>query len=214
MNPLRAALTVALCLPVTLALADDMPATALAAPAASPVSPAEPAPEGNAGADWNVNSRYTVESVEFTDTEESDFSHRLREQIHQIAGDKLNVAALRTLARDIRSELNVHAVSFRIARGSRPDYVRVFFDVDRTHSTFDVSVPRFVWESGEGWTGIGEATLTVGRNSATLGLLSDGDDLIERYSGVRASFAHKWGTDHPFRLVFAFEDYHDEFGRE
>ncbi|HZU23908.1 MAG TPA: BamA/TamA family outer membrane protein [Bryobacteraceae bacterium] len=209
MNPLRTALAVGLCLGAAVVFAEDT------TPALVSTSPDRPNPaEGNASGDWNVNSRYIVESVEFPDTQEADFSHRLRDRIQSLAGDKLNYAALRGLAHDIRTELSAHSVSFRIARGSRPDYVRVFFDVDRTHSAFDVLVPKFVWTSGQGWTAIGEATLPFGHNTITVGLLSDGDDLVERFTGARARLTHRWGSDHPVRLVFDFEDYHEEFGRE
>ena len=74
--------------------------------------------------------------------------------------------ALKSLAHDIRSELNAHTVSFRVVRGSSPDYVRVFFDIDRKHS-IDLDVPRFVWESGQGWSAVGEATVHAGRNAIT-----------------------------------------------
>jgi hypothetical protein len=209
MNPLRTALAVGLCLGAAVVFAEDT------TPALVSTSPDRPNPaEGNASGDWNVNSRYIVESVEFPDTQETDFSHGLRDRIQHLAGDKLNIAALRGLAHDIKAELSAHRVSFRIARGSRPDYVRVFFDVDRTHSVFDIVVPKFVWTSGEGWTGVGEATLPFGHNTITVGLLSDGDDLIERFTGVRTRFTHRWGADHPVRLVFDFEDYHEEFGHE
>jgi len=203
MNRLRATLALLLCLAAAPAFADSSISPALTPPGV--------ATEGNAAATWNVNSRYTVESVEFPDTHESAFSHRLRQQIRSVAGDKLNVAGLQRLARDIRSELNAHAVSFRIARGSRPDYVRVFFTVDRARSTFDVSVPKAFWQSNAGWTGVGETTLTAGTNSLTADLLSDGDDLIERFTGVRARVAHRWRSDRPLRLVLDFEDYREDY---
>jgi hypothetical protein len=211
MNPLRAALTLGLCVSAAIVFADDdSPSTTVISPAAQPDAPAG----GNEAADWNVNSRYIVESVEFPDTRETDFSHGLRDRIGRIAGDKLDVSALRRLAHDIRGEVSAHRVSFRIARGSSPDYVRVFFDIDRTHNALDVFIPKFAWASGEGWTAIGEATLPFGRSTVTVGLLSDGDDLVERFTGVRARLTHRWGSDHPVRLAFDFEDYHEEFGHE
>src|SRR5581483_7488221 len=202
MNPSRAIIAFLLSVAAPAVFGENSISPALTPPAGGP--------EGNAAATWNVNSRYTVESVEFPDTHESSFSHRLREQIRAVAGDKLNVAGLQRLARDIRAELNAHAVSFRIARGSRPDYVRVFFAVDRAHSTFDVSVPKAFYQSNEGWTAIGEATLTAGANAFTVGVLSDGDTLLERDSGARARFVRRFGSEHPLRLVFDFEDYRDD----
>ena len=169
--------------------------------------PAGVAP-ANAAAEPNVNSRYTVEAVEFTDTDEGGFSHRLREEVRAVAGSLLDVDLLRQVAHDAKDELSAHRVTFRIARGSRPDYVRVFFDVDRNRP-FDISVPKFVWQSNEGWTGAGEATLTTRTNTFTVGFLSDNDDLVERFTGVRARVTHRWGSERPVRLVFDFEDYHE-----
>lgn len=197
MNLFRAAVALAVCVSPGLVRAGNNSPSAV--------------PPGNGAAEWNVNSRYTVEAVEFTDTDEGGFSHRLREEIRTIAGDKLNVGLLRRVAHDVQSELSAHRVSFRIARGSRPDYVRVFFDVDRNRP-FDISVPKFLWQSNGGWTGVGEATLTAANNTFTVGVLSDNDDLVERFTGVRARVAHRWGLDHPVRLIFDFEDYHEAWG--
>jgi hypothetical protein len=54
-----------------------------------------------------------------------------------------------------------------------------------------------------------EGTATVQHNGFTLGLVSDGDELLERYSGIVARYENtRLGTDR-VRLRVAFESYHE-----
>ena len=65
-------------------------------------------------------------------------------------------------------------------RGKSPDYVQVVFDVKLRPTRFDVSVPKFLYNSKQAWTGAVEGTATVGHNGFTFGVVSDGDELAER----------------------------------
>jgi hypothetical protein len=162
--------------------------------------------------EFNVNSRYTVESVEF-DGGEPGLSARLRREIQDAIGEKLNTAYLEDLARQIESEVRARAVTHRVERGSRPDHVKVVFRITRREPRFEVSVPKFLYHSKQGWSAGVEATATMAGHRVTAGLVSDGDELAERYAGVLARYEkRKLGTD-KVGLHFDFESYHEQWNR-
>ena len=70
---------------------------------------------------------------------------------------------------------------------------------------------RFVYDSKEGWSGDGGATMNFRGNAFSFGLVSNSDTTIDRYAGVRARFERKHlGTDR-LRIRFDFTSYHDEW---
>jgi len=168
---------------------------------------------GNAVDEANVNSRYTVESIDVAGQHDYTLSQPVLQQIHGLVGMKLDFQALSSLARAITREVHARGVSVRVMRGSEPEYVRVVLEVNEGYSRFDVSVPKFLWHSSEGWTAEGQATATFGNNAVSLGLASNGDDLLERYAGYDASFLRRSLGSGKVNFVLTFEDYHQEWNR-
>jgi len=78
-------------------------------------------------AEFNVNSRYTVESIEVPREAESRISRGLRRDLQRLIGQKFNTQSIDDLARRMREELNVRAVSQKILRGTAPDHVNASF---------------------------------------------------------------------------------------
>jgi len=162
-------------------------------------------------AEFNVNSRYTVESVEVPRDVESRISRSLRQDIQQIVGNRLNAAALNDLGRRLRDELKVRSVTPKLVRGTSPDHVKVVIEVGRRKNEFDLSVPKFLYHSSEGWSAAVEASTIIGNSRFAAGLVSDGDELAERYAGIRTRYEHrKLGTDR-VRLALAFDSYHQQW---
>jgi hypothetical protein len=175
---------------------------------------AENGPEpdgGNAVDEANVNSRYTVESIDVAGQHDYTLSQPVLQQIHGLVGTRLDFEALSSLARAINREVHARGVSVRVMRGSEPEYVRVVLEVNEAHSRFDVSIPKFLWHSSEGWTAEGQATATFGKNSVSFGLLSNGDDLLERYAGYNTSFERRSLGSDKVNFTLVFEDYHQEW---
>ncbi|MBZ5593503.1 MAG: BamA/TamA family outer membrane protein [Acidobacteriia bacterium] len=161
--------------------------------------------------EFNVNSRYTVESVELSREIETRISRSLRQDVQKLIGEKLNPAALNDLARRIRTELNVRNVSQQVLRGNVPDHVKVVLDIGGRKNEWDLSVPKVVYHSTEGFSAAVEGTAILGSNRFTAGLVSDGDELAERYTGVRARYENrKLGSDR-VRLRFDFASYHEQW---
>ncbi len=168
---------------------------------------------GNAVDEANVNSRYTVESIDVAGQHDYTLSKPVLRQIHGLVGTRLDFEALSGLAKAITREVHAREVSVRVMRGSEPEYVRVVLDVNEGRGRFDASVPKFLWHSSEGWTAEGQATATLENNSVSLGLLSNADDLLERYSGYTASYERRALGSGKVSFTLDFEDYHEEWNR-
>src|SRR5690242_10939600 len=138
---------------------------------------------GNQSPETNVNSRYTVESVEFSGASESRISTGLRKEIAELIGERLNPSSLDDLARRIRRELHVRSVSHHVLRGDQPEHVKVVFEIKGRPRTFEVAIPKFLYHPKQGWSAAAEGTVELGDNRMTAGVVSDGDELAERFAG-------------------------------
>ena len=178
---------------------------------------------GSQDSEININTRYTVEAVVVSggdwttnlaaDRDDQKISRALRKDILALIGEKLNPPVLNDIAKRLRKEFHARTVEHHVLRGKSPEYVRVVFDIQLRPTRFDVSVPKFLYSSAQSWSGAVEGTATVGHNGFTAGLLSDGDDLLERYTGLVARYENtQLGSDR-VRLRFQFESYHEQWNR-
>ena len=161
----------------------------------------------------NVNSRYTVESVELSGTSESNISTGLRKDISRLIGEKLSSASLDDLARRIRRELHVRAVTHHVTRGDTPEHVKVVFEVKGRPRSYEVSIPKFLYHAKQGWSAAAEGTVQVDQHRFTAGVGSDGDELPERFAGFNVRYEDRHlGTDR-LRFSFLAEGYHEQWNR-
>ena len=162
----------------------------------------------------NVNQRYLIESVslkgvELDQMDSSKMPARLRDRLKALIGQKCDMAALQDLAAEIRRELHFRTVNEHLLRGSEPDRIRVDFDAAGRDLSFDVSVPKLLYTSHEQATGEVDANIGFENNKLTVGVVSNSDDLLERFTGVTARFESAGlGTDR-VRSAVTFEDYHE-----
>jgi hypothetical protein len=180
---------------------------------------------GNQDSEFNVNSRYTVETVVLSTEDWStnlvaDRDHQgklspsLRRDVAALIGEKLNPSMLEEVGRRIRKELRARTVEHHVLRGKTPEYVQVVFEIKLRPARFDVSIPKFLYNSKQSWTGAVEATASVGHHGLTFGGISDGDELAERFSGVVARYANnRLGSDR-VQFRFQYENYHQQWHPE
>lgn len=161
--------------------------------------------------DLNVNSRYTVESIDFSTHEKYQVSQSVADQMKRLVGEHLNIDALNSLSQRINDELRARTVTFRVSRGTEQASVRVTFEVERRQSRFDVALSNLSYNSREGWTGTGRATLTAGADALTMTGLSNGDDLVERYSGIRLRYDRLGLVNNRLRLGFEFDTFREQY---
>ncbi len=181
----------------------------------APVACGAPPPPGDQDTPLevaNVNSRYTVESVSLSGWKNRPISSSLRSEIDGIVGEKFDHPRLELLAKHIQRELHVADVTVKVAKGSAPDHVMVTFEVTKgLEQNFDLRVAKFLYDSKQGWSGEGSAATHVGGNTFRFGLISDGDSLLERYSGIRAGFQRQPAGPDRLAIRFEFDSYHEQW---
>lgn len=161
----------------------------------------------------NVNSRYIVESVEIAGQFTRALSRELRDHLHHLVGSRFNAAEMSDLSARLRSELHLRSVTPHVLRGSVPDQVRLVFEIERRAAEFDVSVPKFLYHSTQGWSGELDASTTVARNRFQFGLVSDGDELTERFAGINAAYENQRLGSSRAKFRFLFESFHEQWNR-
>lgn len=161
--------------------------------------------------DLNINSRYTIESINFAGHRDYRLSTSALDEISRLVGAKVSTDALDQLALRIRGELRAHAVTFKIARGATPESVRVLIQVDRAGGSLDASIPSLRYDSVLGFTGAGQLASTIGPNAFSFRMVRDSDDLIERFSGVQAKVDRLLTANGRISLGFEFDGYQDQY---
>ncbi len=190
-----------------------IPALATAALFGQAGQPANDPQDQAQATELNVNSRYTIESVGVSNERHYRLSTSVLEEMHRLIGSRVSDEAVKRLARRIRSELRANDVTFKLLRGGNPEFVKVLFEVEKGKSDFDLSIPKFAYNSRQGWTGVGEATARVGANAFTFGGLTDGDTLVERFTGFKGKYERLSVASDRVNLAFEFDAYHEQYNR-
>ena len=84
----------------------------------------------NADPAENVNSRYTVESVEVLGYSKSKLSRTVRERIDKLVGTKYDTLALTGVVWKIREEVRARHINVRVGRGTKPEHLAVRLEVE------------------------------------------------------------------------------------
>ena len=185
---------------------------AMVLPALCSPLPDEP-PDQEAGP-TNVNTRLIVESVQIVGQGSSKLSDPLRSELGEFAGKNFDQTLLERLADRVKRELHAPDVKMHVVKGDMPDHVIVNFEIGAEHEKrFDLDLARFLYDSKEGWSGQGHATVNIHQNAFSFGMVSDGDRLNERYAGIQAAFERKHvGTDR-LQVRFDFSSYHEQWNQ-
>jgi hypothetical protein len=164
-------------------------------------------------AESNVNQRYTIESVSVggVQVEKAKLPSSLRHRLSSMVGARCDMAAIQEIASDLQKELRLRSVSQRLLKGSQPDRIRINFEVVRRDFAFDLSVPRFFFHSKQGWTGEVEASAHAGQNTFTLGAVSNGDDLTERFTGLVARYDDSKLFSDKLRFGIGFQAFQEQW---
>ncbi|SPE31970.1 conserved hypothetical protein [Candidatus Sulfopaludibacter sp. SbA3] len=181
---------------------------------------------GTQDSDINVNTRYTVDAVTIfgkgwkttflenhTDQAEQtqSLTSKLKADLVDLIGHKLNPGVLDTLAQRIKKELSAREVTHRLLRSDTPDHVQVEFEVTPNRGGADLNVTQFAYNSRLGWSGAGEAGFNLQQHYFMLGLVSDGEWLPERNAGFNVRYEdRRLGSDR-ISLRLQFESYHDQW---
>lgn len=139
----------------------------------------------------NVNSRYTVESVRVSGNRAARLSNSLRAELDRIVGGRLDQSLLDRMALRLRSELRAENVAVHVTRGAVPGRVVVEFEMVKARRAIDFQLARLSYQSGKNFSGSLQATTHVHGNDLMAGIVTNGDDLAELYSGVETRVERK-----------------------
>ena len=159
----------------------------------------------------NINSRYTIEKVSISGFGNSLISSPLRVELDREVGEKLDQSRLEKLADRMKRELHVSDVAVKVTKGTAPEHVLVTFEVKSKQQRFDLNVAKFLYDAEQGWSGEGAATTRIGGNAFTLGLVSDGDAMLERFAGFRALYQRDRLVGKWLGMRFEFDTFHDQW---
>ncbi len=149
---------------------------------------------GNAVASANVNSRYTVESVDVLPVGLSRLSMPLRDRLQQFVGARFDQSLVDDAARRLRHEMQNAPVTARVGKGSNPEQVVIAFHVELRERGFDGEVTRFRYQSKRSLSFGLDLAYRTESDRVHAGVVTDSDDLVERYSGLVAGYERRLGT--------------------
>jgi hypothetical protein len=158
--------------------------------------------------DTNVNSRYTVERIELSGVPESKLSASLRKELQQRVGEKFSPEAFAKLAGRVREEVRARLVAPKLLRGSSSEQIRVVFEVSGRRLDLLAKPSRLTYHTAQGWAG----DLTMQLGGAHIGIVSDGDEYVERVSGIKAGYSHGFWQDR-IRPGFEWQSMRSQFHR-
>ncbi|MCW5979059.1 MAG: BamA/TamA family outer membrane protein [Bryobacteraceae bacterium] len=141
--------------------------------------------------DVNVNSRYVIEAVDVSEKYAAKLSPRLRDELRRMVGEKFDQESVDRLGRRIRKELVGYDVAQKVIRGAKPEHVRVVFEIVRKKLDQDVVLPRLVYHSRLNWSFGADMHLRADGHKVSFGIVTDNDELMERYSGIRGGYARE-----------------------
>lgn len=154
----------------------------------------------------NVNSRYTVESAELSRTAEKRVSPTLKADVQKIVGEKFNQETVDRLTRQMKKELRGFRVAQKVAKGTKPEHIRILWETIRVNPTQDVVLPRLAYHSKQNFTFGADVDFDLDGNVFHGGILTDNDETLERYSGVRGGY-RRLAAGGRFRGGFVIESY-------
>lgn len=169
----------------------------------------------NGNPSGNVNSRYTIESVDLTGKASSQelkarLSKKVRNELERLVGQKYNQEKVDDLGEQIKGELHAAKVASRMEKGHTPEFVRLFFETRGRRLDEDATVTKLSYHSKEGWTGGLEFATNVAPGLQLVGgIQSDGDSYVAREAGYNARLTQSVGER--VRLRLSFEDFHEQW---
>lgn len=161
----------------------------------------------------NVNQRYTIESVTVggIPVDKAKLPSSLRRRLGDLVGARCDMNTIGEMASALRREMHLRSVNEHLSKGSEPDRIRVNFEVVKREVAFEISVPKFLYHSRQGWSGEIDSSAHAGPNTFTVGAVSNGDDLTERFSGAVARYQNTHVFSDKVRFALVYENYQEQW---
>lgn len=166
---------------------------------------AAPVPAANA-TELNVNSRYTVESVEFVGGKKQ-IGTEIRQMMDREVGQKLSQDRLDSIVKELKREFKNYRVSQKVVKGSKPETVKVVLELERRGIEIlgQSEDFKFIYSSRNNFSFGGTAEIDLSKQFDLLvGAFTDNDLNVDRQSGIRGGFQFKMLGNHA-RVRFVAE---------
>jgi outer membrane protein assembly factor BamA len=158
--------------------------------------------------DQNVNSKYTVESVDLLPSSAAKRAGSgIKSAMNAMVGQKLDQDAIDKLSNRIAGELH-RKVKHRVEKGTQPEHVKVVYDAPRSIEA-DADVTKLAYTSKEGFTGALQTNFDLAGLRVRAGVQSDADHLLERYAGYNLGASRSIGER--VRIGLDFESFHQQW---
>jgi hypothetical protein len=159
----------------------------------------------------NVNSRYRIERISIQSAA-SAISRGLQREIDRLKGLPFRTELLDDLEKRIRSEFPGFKVIRSVRKGENKDQIHVLFLLERTHKVIDLNSPRLAFHSLQNFTFGAGADINLRKANFNFGLITDNNEHVERYSGIRGGFSTP--INKRLRLAFIGESYRAQWDRQ
>lgn len=151
--------------------------------------------------DPNVNTRYVVERAEVTGVPDGQLPEQVREDLQALLDNRLDSEEAERIEQRIRRALARYEISRRIVRGSARGRIRLIYEARLGERSrwlrFEPGQSNVIFHADQGWGSMLE--LAIGGRDirfTPIIAISNGDDLIEEYSGFGLRFeTRKLGTE-------------------
>lgn len=159
----------------------------------------------------NVNSRYRIERISIQSAA-SAISRGLQREIDRLKGLPFRTELLDEIEQRIRAEFPGFKVIRSVRKGENRDQIQVLFLLERTRKVIDLNTPRLAFHSRQKFTFAAGADLHLAKTDLNFGLITDNDERVERYSGLRGGFVTPINSR--LRLAFIGESYRAQWDRQ
>jgi hypothetical protein len=162
----------------------------------------------------NVNERYTIEAIDARLPGKRKLSADIRQKMDALVGQKLNQERLDEIQTGIKAEFRQFKITQRVAKGDKPDHVKVVFELERNAVEVmgDSDDFKAVYHSKNNFSFGGTFRIPMGDSGfgVLAGALTDNDLRVERYSGLRGG-VDKLAFGNSVRFQFIGESYRSQW---
>ena len=157
----------------------------------------------------------TVEAASVSGVDESTLSPTLRDDLQRLVGRKYDPEAAEDVAHRLREELHGYRVTLRVARGERPERVRVIFDAERlAKQPFELKFSPLLYATHDGFSLALVPAFETHHNYISFGFVTNANDRLERERGVVLRYEHRKVGTRVVQLAVEYDYLHPSFQAE
>lgn len=176
-----------------------------------PILPANQAPPELPENQSNINTRYRIESVSLRNARPAP---ALANEFARLAGRPYRSETIDAIERRLSAEFPGYEFSRKVEKGQKPDHLQVSFILERRRRSVAFQSPQLSFNSNQRVSAAFDATFDLGRTNNSIGLVTDNNERVERYSGIRAITVVPLDPAKRFQFAVIAESYRSQWSNE